>query len=184
MSSATAVPDALAARGLPVTLADGSTVLLRYTFASLRRLDAEFVNVARMMTVVKDAAEALEASHDIATGHATDEARAIEASYTGPSIFDVLIQVLAPGLLDEVVTHPRTGEQIYLGEHEDAVERLLDVSRLQEYLTAFGRAFNQAFDTGEVSPVDPPQSPSRSRGTPGGTSRSAKAAAPRRRSGS
>lgn len=181
MSPAAAPSAPITAAGIPITLADGSVVRLRYSMASLRALEADFGNVARIMSDVKGASSALAASFAVAQGTASAKDRELDATYSGPSVFDVLVRALGPGLLDARAVHPRTGEEVWLGEHEDAVERLLDIGRLQEYLNAFGRAFNEAFDSGDGDAptqgggaVPPPKaSPTRSRGASGGTSRSA-----------
>jgi hypothetical protein len=193
VSAATTTPaEAIAARGIPIPLSDGSTVHLRYTMASLMALEDEFGNVARIMSDVKGAATALEASFAIAQGTATPEQVDYDATYTGPSVFSVLVRALAPGLLDAPATDPRDGTELWLGEHPDVVARMLDTAHLQQYMNAFGAAFNQAFGAqavdldaaakgGDANP--PAKATPRSRGASGGTSQSAAPRSNRTRSG-
>lgn len=174
-------PDAAAllATGIPITLADGNVVHLRYTMLSVSRLEANFGSLAGVMTGIQSAAVALEQSMN-GDGQTGD----------GGSLFTVLIQALAPGLLDAEATDPRSGEVVWLGEHEDVVGRLLAFDHFGEYLQAFGASFAQAFRG--LGGTNPPQeveqetpAPARpsSRGRTGGTSRSVKPAAARKSSG-
>lgn len=169
----------LAGLGIPITLADGSTVPLRYSMASLVALEKEFGNVARIISDVQGAAAALGASFNVANGSATDEDRHVAESYDGPSVFSVVVRALTPGLLDARGVDPRSGEELWLGEDQAAVARALDPSRLQEYMNAFGQAFNQAFGGGSAgaSGKDAPKAggarpPARSRSSATGSSRS------------
>lgn len=177
-------PDAsaLLATGIPITLADGTVVHLRYTMLSVARLEANFGSLAGVMKGIQSAAIALEQSM-------SDDAPTAPTSDTG-SLFTVLIQALAPGLLDAEATDPRSGEVVWLGEHEDVVGRLLAFDQFGEYLQAFGASFAQAFRG--LGGANPPQeveqeapAPARpsSRGRTGGTSRSGKPAAARTSSG-
>lgn len=180
---------ALAAKGHPVTLADGTTVQLRYTMAGLLELEADFGNVARIMTEITAAAAALEASFAVAEGRATDAEKELDTSYAGSSVFAILVRALRPGLLDAEAIDPRSGEAVYVGEQDErTVARLLDPSRLQEYLTAFGRSFNEAFYAGDAPTAGggvstPRGTPGRGRGGSGGTSPARSGAGPKKRSG-
>lgn len=189
MSTTESPARALQGAGTIIELANGDEVELRYSMASLVAIEESFGNLARLTGVVMDAAGALEASQAVAAGKATDEQRELDATYQGHSLFRVLCDALAPGLLDVQVADPRTGEPIWLGENIGAVQRLLDPGRLREYLSAFSSTFARAFaqlDTDGGEAGDPPAqatAKSPSRGKPGGTSQSAKRATARTRSG-
>jgi hypothetical protein len=172
------IAPALAARGIPITLSDGTEVPLRYTMASVIELEREYGNLARIQTTTNDAVRALQASQAVANGTATDTERETDAAYQGSSVFAVVCTLLAAGLLDVQVNHPRSGEPIWLGEHIDAVQRLLDPAQLQPYLDAFGQSFSQAFASshtgaGDAVPPTRPATRPRSPGRSGGTSPSA-----------
>lgn len=181
------IATALAARGVPIELSDGTEVPLRYTMASIIALEHEFGNLANIQTVTNDAVGSLQAAQRVANGTANDAEREA-AKYSGASVFSVICTLLAAGLLDAQVEHPRSGEPIWLGEHIDAVQRLLDPAQLQPYLDAFGRAFSQAFassqpDGGDAVPPTRAAKQPRSPGQSGGTSRSARQGTAPRASG-
>lgn len=171
----------LIAAGTPIILADGSTVNLRYTMLSVAGLEQNFGSLAGVMKAIESSSTALEAGMN-------DGAPIADGS---ASLFTVLIRALAPGLLDAQVTDPRTGELVWLGEHEDTVGRLLALEQFKAYLEAFGASFAQAFrGLGGARPpqeVEQEQAPAparpSSRGRTGGTSPSAKPATARKRSG-
>lgn len=166
---------ALQANGQPIPLADGTTAQLRYTMASLVALEESFGNVAKLMTSVQEAAEALQASQAVAEGHATPEQRELHDNYQGPSLFRILRDAIAPGLLDHRATDPRSGEQVWLGEHPDVLARLM-LPNVGAYMPAFGAAFREAFANlagGDAADPQTATTAGSSPGTPGGTSLSA-----------
>lgn len=178
--------EALAGLGVPITLADGTTVRLRYSMASLVMLEKDFGNVARIISTVQGAAAALGASFAVAQGSATDEDRHTAETYDGPSVFSVVVRVMTPGLLDARGVDPRDGQEVWLGEDEAVVARALDPSRLQEYMNAFGQAFNQAFGGGADQPkreAGGARPPARSRSSATGSSRSGSQGSRPKRSG-
>lgn len=158
-----AMREAIRARGVPITLADGSTVRLVYSMAALADLEAAFGNIGNVLTEMTEAERALSDSMAMAQGDATDEQRErVEARNRAgaqPSIFRLIVRVLLPALADQQATHPRTGQPFYLEDDERTAARLLDVGRLREYVDAFGRAFAQAFhaDRPEGGGVPTPQ---------------------------
>lgn len=180
---------ALRAAGTTFELSDGTPVTLRYSMASIVQIEETFGNLGALATSVQDAA--LAAQYGLGPAQqasmSVDELEAA-AGYTGPSLFKVLVDALAPGLLEEQVTDPRSGDVVWVGEHPDVLARMLDLAHLQDYLAAFSEAFGEAFRAVAGGDAAHPAktgsaSQTTSRGTSGGTSRSAAAGTPRKRSG-
>lgn len=125
--------DTLAAPGYPIRLIDGAEVSLRYSMASLRRLEARFGSLRGIEVQMKSAAEVL---------RATDDESAL--SNRG-NIMTVLSDAIAPGLLHCRVVHPDTGATVRLGADTELVMEQLDPGQLQAYTDAFAAALTQAF---------------------------------------
>lgn len=187
--------DALAAEGAPITVnhpEHGPTIVnVRYTFASLRVIEKKFGNLARLMAVFTKSAEGLEASLAVVQGSATPEQIAADAALDegSASLFETIVDALAPGLLDEE-WQDRRGNDIYLGESPDDLARAMMFDHLTEYVAAFSTAFAQSFkdmhgagDGGSSNPPAAAPGNKSSRGPRGGASSSAKAGTPRKSSG-
>lgn len=142
---------AVHALGIPIPLADGTSVRLRYSMLSLERLEADFGDLTSIVDHVEGAARALGLSDRVRKGDATltDEERAAAKGHA--AIFTAITRVLLPGLLDAQGTDPRTGETVWLEERPDVAKRLLDPGSLNAYMDAFRESFAQAFHT-EVTP--------------------------------
>jgi hypothetical protein len=125
--------DVLAAPGQPIQLIDGATVTLRYSMASLRRLEARFGSLRGIEVQMKQAADVLRSTDPEA------------ASSSKGGIMTVLSDAIAPGLLHCRVTHPDTGATVRLGADQDLVMEQLDPGQLQNYTNAFAAALSQAF---------------------------------------
>jgi hypothetical protein len=156
-------PDAqaLAAKGHPITLLDGSTVRLRYSMASLVQLEDRFGSLAGIMSVVQEAADVMDAQEKVRERTATEEQKALVVAQVGkPSLFGIIARVVLPGLMDAQAAHPRTGQPFYLGDDEQAALRLLDPGLMREYLEAFAEAFRESMHLsggapGEAVPAAP-----------------------------
>lgn len=176
----TGAAQALRAAGVPIKLSNGDTVLLKYTMASVMALEENFGNLGGVMHSIQGAVASLESSMADATSKPREGER---------SLFQTIVQALAPGLLEAKVTDPRSGEEVWLGEHEDTVGRLLAFEEFGTYLEAFGASFAQAFHNIGGGQSNPPAqaaaaAPKSSRGAAGGTSPSAPRASRRKTSGS
>lgn len=176
----TGAAQALRAEGVPIKLSNGETVQLKYTMASVMALESNFGNLAGVMHGIQTAAASLETSMNDATAKPKEGER---------SLFQTIVQALAPGLLEVEMEDPRSGETVWLGEHEDTVGRLLAFDQFGAYLEAFGASFAEAFRSiggGQSNPPAQaaPAAQKSSRGATGGTSPSAPRASRRKTSGS
>lgn len=156
-TDATSVAAAIAARGVPIPIATGETVRLRYSMLSIELLEQRFGDLSGIIDHVEGAAAAMLAKERARAGTPIDGDDELLTKHDG-AIFTELTAVLLPGLIDERATDPRTGELVWLEQRPDVAKRVLEVGYLKEYLEAFRTAFAQAFDTGEIgsTPADPP----------------------------
>lgn len=164
MSIDTAAPQpspaqAIAAKGTPITLLDGTTVRLRYSMASLAQLEERFGSMVAISNHVEDNVAALNAQNALARGATpTEQLQTLASKGTG-AIFTAIADVIVPGLIDAAAVDPRTGQPVWLGEQHDVAMRLLDPSQLGVYIEAFRTSFVEAFGTPEREPasdaVDP-----------------------------
>jgi hypothetical protein len=124
--------DVLAALGKPITLADGSTVHVRYSMASLRVLEQRFGSLKGISAELNEAQRVLQSDSGVGSG----------------PIFSILSDALCAGLIHETRTDvDDDGRPVRykLGKDRDRAEELLDPARLQEYLDAFASALQEAF---------------------------------------
>lgn len=117
----------LAARGVPITLADGTTVTLRYSFRSISLLEEFFGSLARVQ-------QALER-----------ESALMREGAKRVRLYRVLQEAIGPGLVHVRTTDPDTGERCRLGERPDLVGDLLDPARARAYIDAWTAAMTEAF---------------------------------------
>jgi hypothetical protein len=131
-------------RGVPITLIDGSTAVVVFTFSSLARIEAQYGSV----------------------GAALHEA---QGSTTDAAVFSGLTQVLACGLEHE--TRGEGGAAVDLGDAEQLVH-LLDSALVREYSKAIDDGFDKSFPKPEGDDAGDPQGPGEpaSHGTSGSTS--------------
>lgn len=115
MTAPTSSSDRLAARGVVIPLADGSTTRLRYGFRALKELEDRFGSVVGLQTAMQGIMEAM------------DEGGG------GAKAFGPILDLIVPGLL-----HNR-------GVTEDEWLDLLDPAHLAEYVDALKAAMEQAF---------------------------------------
>jgi hypothetical protein len=129
-------PGQALAQGITITLGDGTTVLLRYTFRSLALLEQRFGSLEGIQG-------------------------AIDQSGAGAA-FGPLMELLGAGLCGkgggftphlrhrQDVAGKRTLEEILYKRSSDGVDlgELLDLSRIQEYAEAMSTAFVTALGTG------------------------------------
>lgn len=148
--------DALAAEGASITLTD-RVVQLRYTMGSLRLLEARFGSLQGLDREVQLAANGVpcpahaepnppDAEHPVrwrSPGHGQAAADCTDCTPPG-ALFTVLSDCIAPGLLHERMVHPDTGQQVRLGKYPELVAELMEPHRLQEYMTSWAYAFQQA----------------------------------------
>lgn len=136
--------EVLAALGEPITLADGSTVRLRYSFRSIAMLEAKFGSLLAVNSTLTAAYRALN-----------------DPKASSAKVYTTLLDVIVPGLIDTRYPHPDTGQPVRLGEHPDLVADLLEPAQLSSYTRAFGKAIRQAFGQLYGAPTgddaDPPQ---------------------------
>lgn len=186
-----AAAEALRARGIPITLATGETVRLRYSMDALEQLEADFGNIGNVLTEMKGAEQSLGDSLAVAAGDATPEQQQRHQQAQGKvsSLFGIIRRALLPGLADATATHPRTLEPFMLEDDKRAAAQLLDASRLHEYVDAFSQAFSQAFYAGgstppvAPAPTTPGPGPALSHGSTGGMSAPSSGTAPMPSSG-
>jgi hypothetical protein len=139
-----AEPDAaavLAGEGTSITLLDGSTVELRYSFASLRLLEQRFGSLTGLQRQVHLAGNGKPCEAHAIEGKAQPDCD--ECTPQG-AVFSVLADAIIPGLLDARVRHPDTGATIRLGKHPDVCDELLDPGELGPYMKAWAASFGKA----------------------------------------
>lgn len=135
--------DVIAADGTKITLADGRVVELRYTIGSLRLLEARFGSLAGMQRAIDVASNGRPcAAHRV--GESPQPDPECDSCTQQGSIFTVLADAIAPGLLHERVVHPDTGQHVRLGKDAELCAEQLDPGQIGPYMTAWASAFQQA----------------------------------------
>lgn len=137
-------PQVLAARGVPISLVDGTEVRVCFTFHSLLVLEEKHGGLSGAMDALAD----------------PDAAQ-----------FGTILGIMAAGL--EHVEVPQedllspTGQVVVSLSDTENLSYLLDVQRVAEYAEAMGQAFRHAFPAKEADPTDPPVAPAETTGSPG-----------------
>lgn len=147
--------------GEPITLEGGQVFLLRYSFASLARIESEFGSIAGVSRRLQRAARAMQSALDD-----NDDAEPM----SGGELFTVLASVLAAGLLHYRVRNPLSGNEIRLGDDIELLMERLDPAYVQEYVSAFGRALGTTFGGLGKAPEDETPQTTPSLGNSGTTS--------------
>jgi hypothetical protein len=136
--------DALEALGVPVTIGAGAgrpqSLRLRYSLASLLRVERKFGTLAGIQQLVSRATAQLD-------GDASPDPSA-------PRLIELVGLLIGYGLAHETVTD-EDGTRVRLRKLDDdelleVLLPLLDLRELQDYVTVVGKAFGQSF--GDILP--------------------------------
>lgn len=146
MTQPTVAPaDALAAEGVTIELDQPvGAVQLRYTFGSLRLLEARFTSLQAMADQVQTAAYGRACAEHRGEDGTGDPAEGCSSCTQPGAIFSVLADAITPGLLHVRTEHPDSGARVRLGRDVELVAELMDPARTQHYLAAWQAAFLQA----------------------------------------